>query len=84
MKKFIFSISVALAGCAAPETLMEASVTKDTISVTETHFDCIVAECRESKDDAYWVTTECGVVFYSRYAYEPNTILTNFNSPKHQ
>ena len=84
MKKYIYIIAVALASCTAPESLMEASVTKDTVSVTETHFDCIVAECRESKDDAYWVTTECGVVFYSRYDYKTNTIIRIFKSPKHQ
>lgn len=84
MKKFIFSIAVALAGCTAPEGLIETSVSVDTVLVAEPHFDCIVAECRESKDDAYWITTECGVVFYSKYSYKLNTIIRNFKSPKHQ
>lgn len=85
MKKFIYIIATSLAGCATtPELIVETQVAEDSTSVAEAHFNCFVTDCRSSADDAYWITTECGVVFYSKYSYKPNTALHNFKSPKHQ
>ena len=53
------------------------------LDFSEKHFDCTVEDCVEEGNE-YQVTTECGIVFYSRKPYERGEILKEFVSPKHK